>query len=357
MSAPRQRRSLPAERQAEVQMLEMLGRRFGVQDPIVRRLIALTLRAAVAGHSCLDLARLDAHLLAGLDARQRLDERSVRADADDADDASRDEQVPDLVSALDALRASPAVHVVDGDELGIEGIRLVEPRPFVLFGTLLATHREYRAEQRVVDALVRRIHAAPSAVPLGAGRITEDPDQLRAIAMLADAGVRAGLGVLVGGPGTGKTTTIAALLGARLAAHLAADVATGDEGRAPLRIALAAPTGKAAARLTEALQGALPRIAEVHGVEVATRLGALEATTVHRLLGIGRDGARRSDAPVPADLVIVDEASMLALPHADSLLDALPVTSQLVLVGDTDQLESMKRVHERLRRVCMRRQS
>ncbi len=341
MSAPRQRRSLPAERQAEVQMLEMLGRRFGVQDPIVRRLIALTLRAAVAGHSCLDLARLDAHLLAGLDARQRLDERSVRADADDADDASRDEQVPDLVSALDALRASPAVHVVDGDELGIEGIRLVEPRPFVLFGTLLATHREYRAEQRVVDALVRRIHAAPSAVPLGAGRITEDPDQLRAIAMLADAGVRAGLGVLVGGPGTGKTTTIAALLGARLAAHLAADVATGDEGRAPLRIALAAPTGKAAARLTEALQGALPRIAEVHGVEVATRLGALEATTVHRLLGIGRDGARRSDAPVPADLVIVDEASMLALPLAESLLDALPVTSQLVLVGDPDQLESV----------------
>lgn len=340
MSASRQRHVLPAERQAEVQVLEMLGRRFGVQDPIVRRLVALTLRAAVAGHSCLDLARLDAQLLAGLDARRRLDERSVRADDEDADDASRGEQVPDLVSALDALRASSAVHVV-GDVHGVDGVRLVEPRPFVLFGTLLATHREYRAEQRVVDALLRRIHAAPSAAPLDAGRITEDPDQLRAIGMLADAGVRAGIGVLVGGPGTGKTTTIAALLGARLAAHLAADVAPGDEGRAPLRIALAAPTGKAAARLTEALQGALPRIAEAYGTEVATRLGALEATTVHRLLGIGRDGARRSDAPVAADLVIVDEASMLALPLAESLLDALPLTSQLVLVGDPDQLESV----------------
>jgi exodeoxyribonuclease V alpha subunit len=344
MSAPRQRRILPAERQAEVQVLEMLGRRFGVQDPVVRRLVALTLRAAAAGHSCLDLALLDAQLLAGLEARRRLDERPARADEEDADDASGDRQVPDLVSALDALRASPVVHVV-GDVLGVDGVRLVEPRPFVLSGTLLATHREYRAEQRVVDALLRRIHAAPPVAPLGAGRITEDPDQLRAITTLADAGVRAGIGVLVGGPGTGKTTTIAALLGARLAAHLAADVAAdvaaGDEGRAPLRIALAAPTGKAAARLTEALQGALPRIAEAHGTEVATRLGALEATTVHRLLGIGRDGARRSDAPIAADLVIVDEASMLALPLAESLLDALPVASQLVLVGDPDQLESV----------------
>jgi hypothetical protein len=79
MSAPRQRRSLPAERQAEVQMLEMLGRRFGVQDPIVRRLIALTLRAAVAGHSCLDLARLDAHLLAGLDAAGAISNETVVA--------------------------------------------------------------------------------------------------------------------------------------------------------------------------------------------------------------------------------------------------------------------------------------
>lgn len=344
MSTSHRRRALPAERQAEVQVLEMLGRRFGVRDPVVRRLIALTLRAAAAGHSCLDLARLDAQLLAGLDARRRLDERPEQAHEGDEGDASRDEPVPDLTSALDALRASSAVHVV-GDVLGVDGVRLVESRPFVLFGTLLATHREYRAEQRVVDALVRRIHAAPAVAPLGAGRITQDPDQLRAIATLSDAGVRAGVGVLVGGPGTGKTTTIAALLGARLDAHLAADlvadVAAGDEGRAPLRIALAAPTGKAAARLTEALQDALPRIATVHGTEVATRLGALEATTVHRLLGIGRDGTRRSDAPVAADLVIVDEASMLALPLAESLLDALPAASQLILVGDPDQLESV----------------
>jgi exodeoxyribonuclease V alpha subunit len=90
------------------------------------------------------------------------------------------------------------------------------------------------------------------------------------------------------------------------------------------------------------MRGALGRVAAVHGDEVARQLDALEATTVHRLLGIGRGGMRRSDTPLPYDLVIIDEASMLALPLAATLLGALEDRTQLVLVGDPDQLESVE---------------
>ena len=332
-------------RAGERHVVELLARRFGVDDPVVLRLARLTVRAAAAGHSCLDLALLDAELVASLDAR-RLARDVVGARDDRADD---DGPLPGLEVALTALRECAAVHVVaalpeeaDAAEDG-GGIRIVGPRPLVLDGTRLSTQREHSAEQRLIRALARRAAAAPEPMPVAPTPLTDDPDQVAAVAALADAGVRAGIGVLAGGPGTGKTTTIAALLAARLEADLAAHADGGaGPGARPLRIALAAPTGKAAARLTESLRAALPRIAEVHGESVARQLGLLEATTVHRLLGIGRGGTRRDDTVLPHDLVVIDEASMLALPLAATLLGALDDRTQLVLVGDPDQLESVE---------------
>jgi exodeoxyribonuclease V alpha subunit len=346
-------------RAGERHLAELLRRRFGVDDPVVLQLARLTVRAAAAGHSCLDLALLDADLVASLDARRLArDTAGARSTEGDAD------PLPDLDVALAALRRSRAVLDVadpsdalllvgedaeDGDVVGdvvgdvkIRGgeIRILEQRPLVLDGTRLSTQREHAAEQRLVGALVRRALAGIEPVPIATTPLTDDPDQVAAVAALADAGVRAGIGVLAGGPGTGKTTTVAALLAARVEADVAAR-ASGAGGR-PLRIALAAPTGKAAARLTESLRAALPRIADVHGDEVARQLGVLEATTVHRLLGIGRGGTRREDVRLPHDLVVVDEASMLALPLAAMLLDALEDRTQLVLVGDPDQLESVE---------------
>jgi exodeoxyribonuclease V alpha subunit len=331
-------------RAGERHVAELLARRFGVEDATVRLLARLTVRAAAAGHSCLDLAQLDPALVASLDARRvaRSTDPTPEASEDVAEESGTDgaasDGLPSLAEALAALHRSPAVQVIGGPH-GSEGQR----RPLVLDGARLATAREHAAEQRLIAALVRRRFGAPLPVPLAPSPLTDDPDQVAAVAALGDAGVRAGIGVLAGGPGTGKTTTIAALLAARIEAQVARAAAE-DAGadHAPLAIALAAPTGKAAARLTEALRGALGRIAAVHGEEVARQLGALEATTVHRLLGIGRGGTRRSEAPLPHDLVVVDEASMLALPLAATLLGALEDRTQLVLVGDPDQLESVE---------------
>ena len=118
-------------RAGERHVVELLARRFGVDDPVVLRLARLTVRAAAAGHSCLDLALLDAELVASLDAR-RLARDVVGARDDRADD---DGPLPGLEVALTALRECAAVHVVaalpeeaDGAEDG-GGIRIVGPRP------------------------------------------------------------------------------------------------------------------------------------------------------------------------------------------------------------------------------------
>ena len=343
-------------RAGERHVADLLVRRFHVEDPTVLLLARLTIRATAAGHSCLDLARLDPDVVASFDARrQAVDGGAAHLDGDREDggpssiDGPEAEGLPSLEAALEALRCCPAVHVVGGDvagpfpsdDLGLGGIRIVGPRPLVLDGTRLATHREHRAEQRLLSALVRRAAPRPITVPLAPTPLTDDPDQVAAVAALGDAGVRAGIGVLAGGPGTGKTTTVAALISARVAAHLDAHGGWLVEDR-PLSIALAAPTGKASALLTEALRAALAAVSAAHGDEVARRLALLEATTVHRLLGIGRGGTRRSGEPLPYDLVVIDEASMLALPLAATLLEALEDRTQLVLVGDPDQLESVE---------------
>ncbi|GIG28989.1 exodeoxyribonuclease V subunit alpha [Cellulomonas marina] len=140
------------------------------------------------------------------------------------------------------------------------------------------------------------------------------------------------LTVLTGGPGTGKTTTVA-----RLVAALASTRTGG-----PLRVALAAPTGKAAARLQESVE------AELRGLDPADRaaVGPVRATTLHRLLGPlpGTTTRFRHDAGrrLPHDLVVVDESSMVSLTLMARLLAAVRPGAHVVLVGDPDQLSSVE---------------
>ena len=158
-------------------------------------------------------------------------------------------------------------------------------------------------------------------------------------ARAAALALRSALLLVTGGPGTGKTTTIARLLVLRIAQALHA-------GHAAPRIALAAPTGRAADRMAESLGRARARLGEDGGVDAAL-LAAMpdQAQTLHRLLGPvpgSSDFRHHADNPLPLDIVVVDEASMVDLPLMCKLVEAIADGSQLVLLGDPDQLPSVE---------------
>ncbi|MGD9009002.1 MAG: exodeoxyribonuclease V subunit alpha, partial [Desulfobacteraceae bacterium] len=138
--------------------------------------------------------------------------------------------------------------------------------------------------------------------------------------------------VISGGPGTGKTTTVVQLLG------LLQTIALEREDR--LRICLAAPTGKAAARLTASIGDAVDMLPEAVRGTIPT-----DVTTLHRLLG-SRPDTRHffhdANNPLHVDLLVVDEASMIDLEMMAAVLSALPAEARLVLIGDKDQLASVE---------------
>ena len=138
--------------------------------------------------------------------------------------------------------------------------------------------------------------------------------------------------MISGGPGTGKTTTVAKLLAALIQLS----------GEQRCRIRLAAPTGKAAARLTESLGGAMQRL-PLTQEQLALFPG--EASTLHRLLG-AQPGSQRlryhAGNPLHLDVLVVDEASMIDLTMMSRLIDALPPHARVVFLGDRDQLASVE---------------
>ncbi|MBB3229083.1 exodeoxyribonuclease V alpha subunit [Luteibacter sp. Sphag1AF] len=146
---------------------------------------------------------------------------------------------------------------------------------------------------------------------------------------------RSAFSVITGGPGTGKTTTVLRLLGLLQAMRLA-------QGAPRLRIRLAAPTGKAAARLNQSISGQIQRLDVGDDIKAAI---PAEVTTLHRLLGSRPDTRHfqfNRDHPLHLDVLVVDEASMIDLEMMAALLDALPDSARLILIGDKDQLSSVE---------------
>ena len=208
-----------------------------------------------------------------------------------------------------------------------------ERAPLVLEDSRLYLHRYWHYETRLADALRRLAQPVPGIDEARLGKCLHalfpevgKSEALDRQALAAVLGVTRRLAIISGGPGTGKTTTVLRLIA--LAQQLEPD----------LTVALAAPTGKAAGRLAEVIAS------EQVSAEVRERLPA-EPQTLHRLLGY--NPARqtvRHDAtrPLPYDLVVVDEASMVDLALMARLVDALAPEARLVLVGDRDQLASVE---------------
>nr|WP_219339774.1 exodeoxyribonuclease V subunit alpha [Luteimonas salinisoli] len=144
--------------------------------------------------------------------------------------------------------------------------------------------------------------------------------------------------LVTGGPGTGKTTTITRMLVLLVAQALQA-------GTAPPRIALAAPTGRAAERMAESVRNAVQALTAL-GIDPALCAHLpTTGTTLHRLLGTIPDSSgfrHHADNPLPLDVVVVDEASMIDLPLMAKLVEAVPDGARLVLLGDPDQLPSVE---------------
>jgi exodeoxyribonuclease V alpha subunit len=264
-------------------------------------------------------------LLASLGARAE-DQRAVRALLDDA------------------AAGEPRMRPLFGGSESEPG----DYRPLLIVGGHLYAHRLWRLERRVVVRL-RELLAAPSAVEgsaldaaLGDLRARPAHDRAGRPVQLTDeqeAAVRAALvgrlTAVTGGPGTGKTWIVAALL--RVVARL---------GEPALdAIALAAPTGKAADRLQGSLRAALGSVADPAEADRRLLAGSPAASTLHRLLAYSPTGElflRHERNPLAEQLVLVDESSMLDLALAERLLRSLPAGGRLVLLGDAQQLPSVE---------------
>jgi len=290
---------------AEVHIASSLAARAGESRPHVVLALALAVAAPRSGHVALDPAHV---------------RESVMREAERVDDVSRDE-VADLPWPVDT---SAWLNDVGDSPLTPEILRVEHD--------LVYLRRFHDLECTVAEHLVA-LASQPTPVPAPADDLSDemhlDDGQREAVRVC----LASRLGVLVGGPGTGKTRTVATILAALL---------RGD-GATP-RIALAAPTGKAAARMGESIAGAAALL-DGADPELADSMRQIKPSTVHRLLGVRTGSAafrHNASDPLHHDVVIIDEASMMSLPLTASLLDALGDSTRVILVGDPDQLASVE---------------
>jgi exodeoxyribonuclease V alpha subunit len=279
---------------ADIHVAQRLTVLVGETDERVALGVALVVRALRGGSVCVDLRAAEAQI------------------------GIADLPWPDANEWSAAVRASPL---------------LGSPPVLRLLGELLYLDRYWLDEEQVcTDLLALSATRATAELPGYERLFPPGYEEQRAAAEIALAQA---VTVLTGGPGTGKTTTVARLLALLVEqAELA--------GVPRPRIALAAPTGKAAARLAEAVA------AEVENLDAvdAARLAGLRATTLHRLLGPRPDTSVRfkhnRGNRLPHDVIVIDETSMVSLTMMSRLLEAVRPDTRLILVGDPDQLASVE---------------
>ncbi|HMC41246.1 MAG TPA: exodeoxyribonuclease V subunit alpha [Acidimicrobiales bacterium] len=331
---------------ADVHAAVRLARLAGEADPRVLLAVALAVRGPRFGHVAVDLTEVH---------------RSAVAAEEDVDISAL--PWPDPDSWLPAVQASSLVGMVgSGDRPGA-----VAPHPLRLDGPSLYLDRYWSDEvELALDLLARAARTAPPAPPapspptvppvspVGPGaerarvadpggaddetleRYFPGPSSADQRAAAASAALHR-FSVIAGGPGTGKTTTVARLLAFLCEGAVAA-------GRRPPLMALAAPTGKAAARMEEAVRAESERL-DIDGA-VRRAVSEVRGTTVHRLLGVRADRSGRfrhhRGHRLPHQIVVLDEASMVSLPLMARLVEAVRDDARLILVGDPEQLVSVE---------------
>jgi exodeoxyribonuclease V alpha subunit len=299
----------------DVEFARTLGRLSGENDPRVLLGAAIACRAPAHGHVCADLERLEDHV--------RIERSS---------EEPQTVEWPSLTDWVAALQEARSL-VRSADE--------VRDTPLVLEGTRLYLDRHYRLQVQLAEALLARVarpregvdrerlqeslsrHFAPWTLP--------GVDRARLAACVATL---RSLMVLTGGPGTGKTTAVVRILATLLE--------QANEGGDVLpQVLLLAPTGKAGARLKEAVREGV----EALDLDPAIRAAIPEvALTIHKALGLGGPAHRRKRDPrmLTADIVVVDEASMVDLALMARLMECMREDARLILLGDRDQLASVE---------------
>lgn len=246
------------------------------------------------------------------------------------------EQIRDMLQALieASLQGDSGLAISSSDvaQLGKFAVHASQAAqtvaPMVFDDEMLALYRYWSLEQRLATQVHRLTQMQLSAVDVTSyTNLLTDPHQQAAMKMVANHA----LNIITGGPGTGKTYTLARI------------IAVLNQAIPDIRIAMAAPTGKAAQRMQEALQASFQDPKLLESGLLSEELQQQSTQTLHRLLGLGHQQRPRYHAkqPLPYDVVVVDEASMLDLQLATLLFEAIPANCRLILLGDAKQLASV----------------
>jgi len=291
-----------------------LGQLVGEVDPLVLLAAGVVSRFTSQGHVCFEISRLAGKPMI-------MDDGEVLGDG----------KWPGMEIWLGALEKSPLVGKGDAS------FPLVTDE-----GGRLYLARYWQYQERLLEQLKQRSLEEVAGVNRGVlskglerlfPKVEDGYDGQRSA---AEASVLRYLTVVSGGPGTGKTFTVVKMLQLIIEQSL-------SKGEETPRILLAAPTGKAAARLKESIAKAKTGMAAGKDIADMQVMDAIpdDAATVHRMLGMARSG-RRAVRMVPADVVVVDEASMVDLSLMTRLMAAVPAHARLILLGDRDQLASVE---------------
>lgn len=302
-------------RDIDIALARLLTRLAPDDPPGVRLAALLVSRASSEGHVCIDL-----HQWAGQTIR-RPDGRSAMM------------QCPDTKDWIDQLRSSA---MVSGSAANCPLVCDARGRVYL---QRLYQHEQQLArllQKRAIDTSPEIAHESQKRIRtclnryFGESQVDTSPDWQKIAAAVS---LVKPLCIISGAPGTGKTTTVAKILAVLMELNRGST----------LRIHLCAPTGKAAARLGDSLSQACQTMD--CPIEIAAAMGALEACTIHRLLKM-QSGNRGfifcENNPLPTDVVVVDEASMVDLVLMNRLIQAIPPAARLIILGDKDQLASVE---------------